>query len=57
MSMLHIRKADMIISFKRDIAGKINSDWELRYTAFGILAQKAVGDFSCARLRCNTDLL
>jgi hypothetical protein len=30
MSMLHSRKADlMIISFERDIAGKINSDGEL----------------------------
>jgi hypothetical protein len=30
MSMLHSRKVDLIItSFERDIAGKINCDWEL----------------------------
>jgi hypothetical protein len=36
----------MIISFERDIAGKIRVTGSC-YAAFGILAQKAVGNFSC----------
>jgi hypothetical protein len=53
MSMLHSRKADLkIFSFERDIAGKINSDGGAATPRSGILAQKAVGDFSCTRLNC-----
>jgi hypothetical protein len=41
MPMLHSRKADLtIISFERDIAGKINSEGGSCYAASGILAQK-----------------
>jgi hypothetical protein len=51
--MLHSRKADLkIFSFERDIAGKINSDGGAATPRFGILAQKAVGDFSYTKLNC-----